>query len=804
MRVLRGLAALVAASILSGVAAAGTTPIAVQTPSRTQPVSYAKEVVDILDGKCVGCHNTGLAESRLVLETVAGMLKGGKRGPALKPGQADASLLFQMASHRVEPVMPPKDKKGAEALTPAELGILKLWIDAGARDDSSENGVEANKIVLGALPAGVRPINAVDLTEDGSRVAVGRANVVQVYDVASGMPIINLGGHQDLIQSLRYSPDGRRLAAGSYEIVTVWNAPTGGLSKTLNGHADQVKAEVVARDRKTAYSAGLDRSIRVWNLDDGKETRRIDGPFGPIHALALAPDETLLAVGGADNVVRLVKLLDGKVARELKGHTGGIVDLAFLPIAAGAGLKLASASLDGTVRIWDPNAVAAGVSKGTATTSKALVKVDPKADPKAAAQPAEPVVLKASERPLRAIAVTPDGSRLLAAGDDGRLRVWKRMDAGVWGGAAASDVALDTAALSALAVDPSGRTLVAGTGGGGVLRVDLSSMKATGRLEMRGAGLGAAVASVAFSPGGTRVAAADAQGGVKIWDASNGHGVIAFGHSAPNNGPIQPLQRVVFRDEASIVTASADRTLKAWSFEGVWNLHATLGPHAFRVLALDFNADGTLLAAGGGEPSRSGQIKLWEVGKGMLVHTWDALHSDTVFALRFSPDGQFLASGAADRFLKVVRVPGGRELRVYEGHTGHVLAVDWSEDGAKLFSGGADNVVKVWDFAAGEQLRTLQPAGKQVTSLRRVAGGPRVAGTSGDRLVRLWNVDNGAIERSFSGAADFLFCTSVSRNGSILAAGGADGTLLIWNVAGGQLVRKIAPDAGRADAMSLR
>ena len=360
---------------------------------------------------------------------------------------------------------------------------------------------------------------------------------------------------------------------------------------------------------------------------------------------------------------------------------------------------------------------------------------------------------------------------------------------------------LGAGAVLSLAVEPSGKTVVAGTAGGAVVRVDPATSKILGRLEGR---VGVASASVAFSPGGTRLAAADAQGGVKIWDSSNGHGVIAFGHTAPNNGPIQPLRRVVFRDEGSIVTASADRTLKSWSFEGTWSLHRTLGPHAFRVLALDFNADGTMLAAGCGEPSRSGQIKLWEVGKGMLVHTWDTLHSDTVFALRFSPDGQSLASGAADRFLKVARVPGGRELRVFEGHSGHVLAVDWSDDGTKLVSGGADNVVKVWDFVAGEQLRTLQAAGKQVTSLRRLAGGPRVLGTSGDRVVRLWNTDNGGVERSFNGATDFLFCIAVSKNGSILAAGGADGTLLIWNAAGGQLLRKVGPDTGRADAMSLR
>src|SRR3989442_378043 len=92
-----------------GVLAAAPGPIAVAVPSRQKPVSYAQEVADILDSKCTGCHSSALAENRLVLEDVAGMLKGGKRGPAIVPGKADESLLFQMAAHRVEPAMPPKD-----------------------------------------------------------------------------------------------------------------------------------------------------------------------------------------------------------------------------------------------------------------------------------------------------------------------------------------------------------------------------------------------------------------------------------------------------------------------------------------------------------------------------------------------------------------------------------------------------------------------------------------------------------------------------------------------------------------------
>ncbi|OYW17647.1 MAG: hypothetical protein B7Z55_12125, partial [Planctomycetales bacterium 12-60-4] len=48
-----------------------------------RPSSFEQDVQPILDEKCVACHNVAIAESRLILEDVPSMLKGGKRGPAV-------------------------------------------------------------------------------------------------------------------------------------------------------------------------------------------------------------------------------------------------------------------------------------------------------------------------------------------------------------------------------------------------------------------------------------------------------------------------------------------------------------------------------------------------------------------------------------------------------------------------------------------------------------------------------------------------------------------------------------------------
>ncbi|GAC1470143.1 MAG: hypothetical protein NVSMB9_14940 [Isosphaeraceae bacterium] len=733
--------------------AAPPTPIPVSVPTRKEPVSYAKDVVEVLSAKCVSCHSDVLAENQLNMEEVAGMLKGGKGGPAIVPGKADESLLFKMASHRVRPVMPPEKKKDAKALSPDELGLLKLWIDAGARDDSEENARPVTPVVLGEIPPGVHPINSVDMTGDGARVAFGRANVVQVHDTASGLEILSLGGHRDLIQSLRFSPDGRKLAAGSYQLVTVWSVPTGGLKATLSGHGDQVKAVALLPDGATIVSAGLDQTVRFWDRQ-GKALRQFSVPT-QILSLAVAPSGDRLAVGGADQTVRLHNTADGKELHVLKGHSGPVNDVAFL----GSGERMVSVSEDGTGRIWS-----------------FPVKVE-KAN--------EPVVIAGDDGPLRALAILAGGKRFVTAGKSGKIRVWNGEDGRV----------LKTlpdgpgGAILALAIRPGGDQLLAGAEDRTARVFNLSD----GRTEAVLGGHAGPVNSVAFSPDGRRMVTAGGEGGIKVWDTTDGRGVIAFGHILPDQTVPQAVQDVVFADNGTLVSASADKTLKTWSFEGSWSELRALGPHSSRVLALDFNPDGTLLAAGGGEPSRSGEIRIWEVGKGLPVRTLDGLHSDTVLGLRFSPDGSRLASVGADKFLKVIRVADGKELRSFEGHTHHVLSVDWKSDGKQIVTGGADNVVKLWDVESGDQVRTFNAAGKQVTAVRWLSGKPDVAGASGDKLVRFWNADNGNVSRTFNGPADYLQGLATSSDGGRIAAGGADGVLFLWNGQNAQLQRKIEP-----------
>ena len=735
-------------TLLLGLAVDPPRPIEVATPKRSAPISYAKDIADVVDAKCAGCHGSALAENKLNLETVAGMLKGGKRGPAVVPGKADESLLFKMAAHRVEPAMPPRDKKEFPPLTPAELGLLKLWIDAGATDDSDASPAPARPVEIGRLPEGVHPINALDLTPDGRRVASGRADVVEVSDVDSGLPIIRLGGHRDLIQSVRYSPDAKRLAAGSFQVVTLWNAPTATLEHTYAGSHEPIKALVVTRDGKTLIGGGAENAVRFWNLADGKALKTVAVPVGT-EALALSPDESLLAAAGADRVVRILKVSGGET-HVLAGHTAAIRSVAFLD----GGKAVVASGLDGTARVW-------------------TLPAEPgkKAVPR--------VIEVGSRKPVRAMLVLPDGKTLLTAGDDATVRL-----VAVAEGKETRSFPVAGGPARALALSPDGKAVLVGSEDGSARLYELDSGKlATTFGPHRGP-----VRAVGFTPKGDRILTGGADGATKVWDLA-GRGIVAFSSPPVKAGEPSPPVEASLPTGDGRVAVSAEKAVRTWTFEGAWSDARTFGPHAFRVLAIDFSPDGTLMATGGGEPSRSGEVKVWEVTSGKLVRSLDNLHSDTVFGLRFSPDGKKLASASADKFLKVVNVADGKELKSFEGHTHHVLGVDWSGDGKRLVTGGADGAVKVWDFESGEAVRALNGAGKAVTSIRWVPGKPMVIGGSGDGSVRAWNPDNGSVARTFSAGEDYVFAVAASADGGRVAEGGSEGVLRLWNGVNGQPLR---------------
>ena len=235
---------------------------------------------------------------------------------------------------------------------------------------------------------------------------------------------------------------------------------------------------------------------------------------------------------------------------------------------------------------------------------------------------------------------------------------------------------------------------------------------------------------------------------------------------------------------------NGNKWLKGLHNEHVWIMDRMIGniddPKTIidRVNALGFSPDGKLLATGGGVPSRSGELKVWNVNTSELVSSNVDSHSDTISGLVFSPSGQSIATSATDRFVKVFKVNGGDLEKSFEGHTNHVLDVTWSADGFLLASAGADNVVKIWDYEKGTQKETVKGHSKAVGSIDYLGLTGTLLSSSGDKSVRLSN-------KPLPGSDTFIHVSGASHDGSHIAAGGEDSVLRIWTASDSKLILKL-------------
>ena len=101
---------------------------------RDKPVDFQEEILPILRTNCLACHNRTRSKGEVIMETPDDIRKGNEGGSFVEAGNAEDSFLFQIAAHSEDPIMPPaKNKVDAKNLTPGELGLLKLWIDQGAK-----------------------------------------------------------------------------------------------------------------------------------------------------------------------------------------------------------------------------------------------------------------------------------------------------------------------------------------------------------------------------------------------------------------------------------------------------------------------------------------------------------------------------------------------------------------------------------------------------------------------------------------------------------------------------------------------
>ena len=105
-------------------------------PSNRQSVAYEKDIKPILDKSCVKCHSGEKPKAKLHLDSLAGALKGGADGKVVEPGNSAKSMLVINVAHLGDQddwMPPPNNKANIPPLTQEQIGLIRAWIDQGAK-----------------------------------------------------------------------------------------------------------------------------------------------------------------------------------------------------------------------------------------------------------------------------------------------------------------------------------------------------------------------------------------------------------------------------------------------------------------------------------------------------------------------------------------------------------------------------------------------------------------------------------------------------------------------------------------------
>ena len=301
-------------------------------------------------------------------------------------------------------------------------------------------------IALLALQAGnAPPITSIAFTPDGQAIVTGSQSGVEVRSWPDLTHLHDLETTLANVHDIAFSPSGDLLAVcggepGVQGQTEFYEWPKRKRIHVWKGHDDLVYSVAWSSNSHLLTAASADRQVSLNNITQSNDSYVIkskmflDGHSRSVTAVTILPNDSFILSAGIDQSLRLRRASDGKLLRTLDQHTAAVNALAVRPKTDPTRPMVASASTDRTIRLWQP-------------TIGRLVRF--------AKLPVEPL----------AIAWTPSGDRLLAACQDGKLRVVDPDTVEI----IAEHSAIDGWAYS-LASSPSGKHALVG-GAGGQLKV---------------------------------------------------------------------------------------------------------------------------------------------------------------------------------------------------------------------------------------------------------------------------------------------------------------------------------------------
>ncbi len=444
----------------------------------------------------------------------------------------------------------------------------------------------------------------------------------QVWNAATGAPILKLTGHTTEVRSARFSPDGQRIVTTGDHTARLSDASSGKLIALLSAHTGDVNSALFSPNGQHIVTASSDFTARLWDASTGAPQAVLQGHTGFVYGAVFSPDSQRIVTASRDTTARVWDLT-GKTIVTLNGHQGEVRTAIFSP----SGQQIVTSSTDGTARIWD---VASG----------------------------KPLFTLTHKNSVNTASFSQDGKLVVTASDDQTAAIW---DAAT--GQRLRTLEGHAGFVTSASFSANGRHVVTGSRDSTIRIWEVS----TGALLANLTGHNGYVDYVSFSSDGGHILSAGEDSTARLWNIT-----AAAEVTSTLTGHADGVNSAVFSpDDKLILTSSLDHSAFLWDRASGHLIRKLIG-HAGSVNSASFSPDGNRIATASGDHT----ARIWDRATGNVIAK--IVHTEEVSSAAFSPDGTRLLTASNDKTARISDAATARPILQLVGHHGNVLNASFS------------------------------------------------------------------------------------------------------------------------------